>query len=452
MAHHSHLPSTPASTAPDRLQTAAYRRYLLGVLLLVLAFNYVDRLALGLLLQDIKADLALSDTQLGLLSGLAFAFFYSVMGIPIARWADRSDRISIIAVTTGLWSLAVAACGAAGSFAQMLLVRVGVGIGEAGCIPPAHSLIADHFDRTERPRAVGIYMLGQPLSFVFGYFLAGWLNQLYGWRWTFVALGVPGIILALLVRLTLRDPRSRGPRAKDGADAEIPFRQVVATLWRNRSFRHLLMCFAVIQFFGYGILQWKPAFFIRSYGLDTATVGTWFAAIYGIGGLLGTYLGGELATRYAAGRERNQLLGIAAAFAFFAVVSTCVYLAPTLHLALALLALATIGVAGITGPLFATVQTLVTPRMRAMSIAVIYLFANLIGMGLGPLAAGAISDALRPFYGEESLRYALMALSPGYLWASFHLWRASRTISGDLMAAAEPAVVATPTADRTDAP
>ena len=162
------------------MRATVYRNYLLTVLLVILAFNYVDRVALGLLLQDIKVDLDLSDTQLGFLSGIAFALFYSVMGIPIARWADRGNRVMIITVTTALWSVAVALCGLAGSFLQLLLIRIGVAVGEAGCIPPAHSLIADYFTRAERPRAVARYMLGGPLSFVIGYFLAGWLNQLCG--------------------------------------------------------------------------------------------------------------------------------------------------------------------------------------------------------------------------------------------------------------------------------
>src|SRR5688500_10553590 len=164
-----------------------YKQYLLAVLLVVLASNYMDRLALGLLLQDIKVDLALSDTQLGFLSGIAFALFYSVMGLPIARWADRGNRVAIITFTTVLWSAAVALCGVAGNFVQLLLIRMVVAVGEAGCIPPAHSLIADYFTRAERPRAVAIYMLGGQLSVV-GYFAAGWLNELYGWRVTFMLL------------------------------------------------------------------------------------------------------------------------------------------------------------------------------------------------------------------------------------------------------------------------
>jgi len=201
------------------MQEGMYRRYLLAVLLLIQAFNAVDGLTLGIVLQNIKLDLHLTDTQLGFLSGIAFALFYGVMGIPIARWADRGNRITIIATTTALWSVAVSLCGVAANFTQLLLIRVFVAVGEAGCIPPAQSLIADYFPRAERPRAIGIYMLGGSVSVVIGYTLAGWLNQLYGWRATFIMIGLPGVALAALARFTLREPRiarSEGTPAEPG--------------------------------------------------------------------------------------------------------------------------------------------------------------------------------------------------------------------------------------------
>jgi MFS transporter, Spinster family, sphingosine-1-phosphate transporter len=409
---------------------------LLAVLLVILAFNYVDRMALGLLLQDIKLDLNLSDTQLGFLSGIAFALFYSVMGIPIARWADRGNRVTIITITTALWGAGVALCGAAGSFLQLLLIRIGVAVGEAGCVPPAHSLIADYFTRKERPRAVAIYMLGGPLSVAIGYFLSGWLNEFYGWRMTFLLLGLPGIALATLASFTLKEPRSQKPTGVlAGSRGEQPsLKEVCATLWANRTFRHLLFGFSVAYFFGYGIGQWKAAFFVRSYALATGELGTWFAAIYGLGGLLGTYCGGEWAARYAADNERLQLTVMTIAYCSLAILSAGIYLSPDAHLAFALMGVAAFGVATVNGPLFATIQTLVPPQMRAISIALIFLFANLIGMGLGPLAAGVLSDTLSPLFGNESLRYALLILCPGYFWCGWHFWRASRTVTGDLTA------------------
>jgi MFS family permease len=418
---------------------------MLAVLMVVLAFNSVDRVALGLVLQDIKLALHLSDTQLGVLSGIAFALFYSIMGVPIARWADRGNRVAIISVTTALWSAMVALCGSAASFAQLLLIRVGVAVGEAGCVPPAHSLIADFFSRAERPRAVALYMLGGPLSMVIGYFVAGWLNEFFGWRTTFVILGLPGLVLALVAWFTLKEPRcvakerAPGPGAPGEspvmeASATVGFGEVCTTLWRNATFRNLLLCNAVISFFTFGIMQWQPAFFIRSYGLKTGELGTWFAVIYGLGGMLGTFIGGEWASRRAANNEELQLKVLCGVVAGFGVLSVGIYLAPNLPLALGLLGLAAMGAYTFNGPLFATIQTLVPENMRATSIALFYLFANLVGMGLGPLAAGAMSDFFRSWAGEESLRYSLLALSPGYFWSAWHLWRASIHVTRDLAA------------------
>ena len=205
------------------MKASAYRNYMLGVLLIMLAFNNADGLALGLVLQNIKVDLHLSDTQLGFLSGIAFALFYAVMGIPIARWADRGNRVTILTLTAAVWSVMMALCGMVTSFAQLLLVRIGVAIGETGCMPPAFSLIPDYFTRAERPRAVAIYLLGSNVSFVIGYLLAGWFNQLYGWRATFILLGLPGLVPAALAWFTLSEPRLEKSTATIGNIAEATY-------------------------------------------------------------------------------------------------------------------------------------------------------------------------------------------------------------------------------------
>jgi MFS family permease len=419
--------------------TDGSKRYLLTLLVVILAFNMVDRWMLGLVLQDIKSDLHLSDTELGLLSGIAFALFYSLAGIPIARWADRGDRVTLIAATIALWSGAMALCGLATSFLQLLLIRVVVAVGEAGCIPAAHSLIADYCTRAERPRAAARFMLGGPLSVLMGYLIAGWLNEFYGWRATYMLVGLPGVLLGLLAWLTLREPRRSRPSSTQAhpgstvtARAPPGLKQVCATLWANTTFRHLLCGFSVIYFFGAGIATWQPAFLMRSYGMDTGALGTWFTVIYGLGGLLGTYWGGEWASRYAAGDERRQLKAIAAAYCVFGVISSGVYFAPNQYVAFALMGVGAVGVNMAIGPIFGTLQTLIPERMRALSVALIYLFANLIGLGVGPLLAGALSDVLTPRLGSESLRYALLALCPGYIWGAWHYWRASGTVLGDM--------------------
>lgn len=407
------------------------------MLAVIFASNGVERLALSIVLQDIKLEFGLSDTQLGLMSGLAFALFYSIVGVPIARWADRGNRVAIISIATALWSAGVALCGLAANFLQLLLIRVGVAVGEAGCIPPAHSLIADYFARAERPRAVSQFMLGGPLSLLLGYFVAGWLNQTFGWRMTFVLLGLPGVILAAVAWLSLHEPRrhrsAAGPLSNaNPAQGQPSLKVVCTTLWGNVSFRYILLSFAITAFFGNGIGKWLPAFFVRSFGLQTGELGTWLALVYGLGSLIGIFWGGELATRFAKNNESLQLKGMSLTFVFVGVISVFVYLATNHYVAFALMAISAV-VSGTThGPLFATIQTLVPERMRAVSVSLIFLFANLVGMGLGPLAAGALSDALRPLFGEESLRYTLLALCPGFLVGAWCLWRASRTVEVDI--------------------
>jgi MFS family permease len=430
------------------VKASGYRHYLLGVLLVILAFNSVDRLALGLVLQDVKNELRLSDTQLGLMSGIAFALFYSVMGLPIARWADRGNRVTIISLTTALWSAAVALCGTASTFLQLLLMRAAVAVGEAGCIPPAHSLIADYFARAERARAVSIYMLGGPLSVVVGYFLAGKLNELFGWRAMFMILGLPGLVLAAVTWISLREPRAlpcASDKASEHSNQSVTTQSAIAqsspvpglmtvcrTLWTIRTFRQLVFCFSIVSFFAYGVLQWQPTFFIRSFGMNTAELGGWFALIYGAGGLAGTYAGGALASRYGANDERWQLRAIAVVFALFGVLSAFIYLSPSRTVALALMSASAVVGAMVNGPLFAIIQTLVPERMRATSIVLVYLTANLVGMGLGPLAVGALSDGFQPWAADQSLRYALLVLCPCYFWGSWHLVLASRTVAHDL--------------------
>jgi MFS transporter, Spinster family, sphingosine-1-phosphate transporter len=450
------------SESDHQMRQAGYKYYLLILLMTILAFNYLDRIALEVVAQNIKSDLHLTDTELGLLSGIAFAFFYAIMGIPIARWADRGNRVAIITLTSALWSAMVVLCGRATSFLQLLLFRVGVGVGEAGCWPPANSLIPDYFTRAERPRAVAIYTLGSPLSSLIGFFAAGWLNQWFGWRIMFMLIGLPGLVLAGIVRLTIREPRlaksgvvSTGGRlgtasrpeeleaiatpqsaGAPAAASDEPegIREVVLTLWRIGTFRHLFVQFCVWYLFGCGLGQWTPTFFIRSFGFTSREVGIWMAVAYGVSGLIGTYVGGMLTTRYLARRERLQFMWIALVFCVVPLMWMAMFLTHNAYLSLALLSMGVLGGTTAMGPNFAAIQTLVPPRMRATAIALLFLCANLIGLGLGPLAAGAISDALRPRFGEESLRYALLTLCPGYFWAAWHVWRAANTVEGDMEA------------------
>jgi MFS family permease len=421
-------------------QGGFYRRYLLAMLMLVLAFSYVDRAVFSVVQQEIETDLHLSDSQLGILNGIGFALFFAAMGIPLARWADRGNRIAIIVLTASLWSVSVALCGAVSAFAPLLLLRIATAVGESGCGPTANSLIPDYFSRGALPRAVGFYMLGGPLGTAAGYFAAGGLNQAFGWRGTFVSVGIPGLVLAVLAAVTLHDPRSKPERplarTGDGAPAEAAlggsFKEVATLLMSHVTLRKLWLCYVVWYFCGWALQQWLPTFFIRSHGIGTKEVGAWFALACIVGGVLGSWLGGELSSRFAHRNERLQLQGAAAAFVFLAVCFGATLLVANVNVAFVALTLALLGASMIYAPLIATIQTLVPARMRATMLALGTLLPTFVGMGLGPSVTGAVSDALRPFAGEESLRYALLLICPGFLLAAWYVWRASRTVMASI--------------------
>jgi MFS family permease len=412
----------------------AYRKYLVVLLATIAAFSFTDRLALGVALQSIKLDLRLSDTQLGFLTGIAFAFFYATFGLVIGRWADRGNRATLIAVTTGLWSVVVTLTGMAASFMELLMIRVSVGVGEAGCMPTAYSLMSDSFSRSERPRAFGVYGLAGPASALLGYLVAGWLNQQYGWRVMFVVIGIPGIALTAAAAAVVREPRLLTSKViRAGHTSGVPpMREVLRRLQANASYRNLLFALAVNYFCGWGILQWAPTFFIRTYGLKTAVLGMWFAGSVGVGGLVGTLLGGHLASRRAGSMERLQLRVLAVTNCVFGLISAAVYLSRNYHVSFALIGIANVVSTLGSGPIFSATEAVVPERMRAIAISIVFFFANLIGMGLGPLVVGVLSDTLRPVVGPESLRYALIVMGPGYLWGGWHLWRAARSVHRDI--------------------
>ena len=407
-----------------------YKNYMLILLTIIAAFNYLDRYVLALVLEPIKQEFQLSDGQLGLLTGFAFALFYASAGIPIARWADRGNRNTIVTITTGLWSAMVALSGLVGSFYQLLLVRVGVAVGEAGCLPTGQSLISDYFDRAERPRAMAIYWMCAPISVILGYFGGGWLAEYLGWRMTFVVMGLPGILIAIIAKFTLREPRIKESLVV--APDQPSFKDVIYSLWKGPSFRHIVVAFCIAYFFGLGIGQWLPTFFIRSHGMGAGEVGSWLALTWGICGVLGTYLGGLLAGRYANHKEGLQMRAVALLFILngFLYVMICLSLSQVVALTL-------LGLTGVTFGLtsavvFSAILSLVNDRMRSTAMALIFLLANLVGLGLGPIAVGLLSDVLMPQYGNESLRYALVLFSPGYVWVAFHYWKSGRTIEAEI--------------------
>ena len=425
-----------------------YRRYLLICLAAIYAFNFMDLLTFGMALQSIKVSLKLSDTELGVLSGLPFSLFYSTIGVGLGWWADVGNRVAILSITRVLWAVFVVLTGRAGSFMQMFGVRIAVAAGESGCLPPAYSLIGDCFPRQERARAFGIFNIGIPLSTVLGFFAAGWLIQHYGWRETFTIMGMPGFALSIVAWLTLKEPRNQrsatagpaGSATAAGVRVAVAIRDRVPqapwatfrSLWGNATYRNLLLAFVTLQFYATGLGQWQAAFFIRSYGMAPGELGAWLAIASGIPAMIGSPLGGAIASRWAGSNERVQLVFVSVIYCFIATVWPCVYLTRNDHIAFALMAASTLVASMSTASVMSAMQAVVPSRMRAVSIMIVFLFANLVGFGLGPLLTGVLSDALRPRFGIDSLRYALVLMSPWSLLYSWFTLRASRTAATDV--------------------
>lgn len=435
--------STPTSAAEsDSAITRRVAGYGLFMLTLVYAFNFIDRQILVILQEPIKQEMALSDAQLGLLSGFSFALVYITAGIPIAYWADRSNRRNIIAGSLAIWSGMTALSGLAQNYTQLLLARIGVGIGEAGGSPPAHSMISDYYPPAQRATALAIYSSGIYLGIAAGYLFGGVISQVYGWRIAFMVAGVPGILLAMLLVLTVREPvRGRWESAPRAAYTPT-LRETLQLLTRYRSFWYLAAAGGLSAFVTYGTGNFGPSFLMRSHGLTLGEVGVILGITSGVGGMLGTFLGGYLTDRLGTRDKRWYFwlpaiagtmvlpLGIpylllenttvAIGFMFFKLVMANCYLAPALAIA----------------------HTLVPPAMRALTSAVLLFVFNMVGLGLGPLTVGLLSDFYVAYFGDDSLRYAMLTAvalgSPAvvlFLLAARHL-RADLASSMGLQAGA----------------
>ena len=416
-------------------QSAATRRYALLLLTVVYAFNFIDRQLLAILQESIKADLGLSDGQLGLLAGFAFAIFYVTAGIPIARWADRSNRRNIVAGAVFLWSFMTAVSGFAQNYVQLLLARIGVGVGEAGGSPPSHSIISDIFPPEKRASAMGFYSTGVNIGILFGFLLGGWLNEFFGWRVAFIVVGLPGIFVALLVRATLAEP-IRGLSENKHTAPEEPspgLGETLNILWSRRSFRHMSLAAALNAFCGYSTASWTASFMIRSHSMSTGELGTWLAMISGVGGAIGVIAGGILADKLALRDKRWYVWVPAAAGAISVPFVAAVYIADTAYMALILSIIPGLLHNVYLGSTIATTHGLVGLRMRALSSAILFLILNIIGLGLGPLVVGMLSDSLQASEGAHSLRQAMLYLLPPIMaWSTIHFLLAARSLRADL--------------------
>ena len=421
-----------------------YRWYVLAVLTLVYTFNFVDRQILVILQEQIRAELTLMDWQLGLLSGLAFAVFYSILGLPIAHYSETLGRKRVIAVALAFWSAMTALSGAAQNFVHLLLIRIGVGVGEAGGSPPSHSIISDIFPQRRRALALSIFSMGVYFGYLVAYSIGGWVAEDLGWRWTFVIVGLPGILLAVLVALTVKEPpRGFAERMEAERKGIAPgpdvgkrpdFGETMRLLWSRTAFRHLALASALHSMVGYGVGNFVPSFIIRAHGMPIGELGWRLALIMGIGGAAGVTLGGFLADKLAV-RNPNWYVWVSA-------------LSLTVTLPLTLLAFLAQDIGSMwpayipylmisamwLGPSIAVTHSLVGLRQRAVASAALFFIINLVGLGLGPLIVGSLSDLMRPTYGDaDGLRYAIIGTAlTANIWAIIHYLLASRTLQQDM--------------------
>ncbi len=401
------------------------KRKTLSILVVVYTLNLIDRQILGILGENVKQDLGLSDTQLGFLTGFAFVLFYVTMGIPIARLADRANRVKIIGASLFVWSVMTASCGMVQNIWQLALARMSVGVGESGCTPAAHSLISDLYGPKERATALATFSLGIPIGTFTLFMAGGWITEFLGWRVAFYALGLPGALLAFYVWRRVEEPVRGASESVHTGEPAPPLNEVLARLWNLPAYRHLVVGCSLAGMGNYGLVLWLAPYYIRVHGMSVGEVGTWLAIYLGLVSGIGTYAGGWISDRLGKINSQYTLKFVSVALIGVAPLAIAAIMARNTALSLGLLVVPQLLNSMWFGPTWATAQNLVPPNMRALTASILIFMMSTIGLGLGPQLVGILSDVLRPDYGIDSLRYGLATVASMYLWAAFHYWRSA---------------------------
>lgn len=428
----------PVSVGSTARPQAVYAWYVLAILVAVYSFNWMDRYVLVILLQPIQRDLRLSDGQLGLLSGFAFALVYSLAGIPLARWADRGSRRSLICLGMVIWSAMTAISGLAGSFAQLIAARFGVALGESACSPAASSLIADYFPAHRRATAFAIYGLGISIGMALGLSLGGAASEHFGWREALMLVGLPGVLMAVIVRVTVREPVRGQQEAAIIEPPPLSLSDTVRTLLGRKCFLAYGAGLGLCSLSGNAFETWTPTYLMRLFHMSSSSVGAWTGSVEGVGGILGTLAGGVLADRLGR-RDERWYLWIPALTAGAMVPSMYLFLHNSGTSMFVFYFVTVVCAGAYMAPLIALTQCLMPPRLRAQATALVYLLLNLIGPGAGPLLAGLLSDRLAGLYGAGALRLSLtLTLSGAVIGVALILY-AARLLPSELAAAAKAA-------------
>ncbi|CAN5261867.1 MFS transporter [soil metagenome] len=402
--------------------------------------NFLDRQIVNIVAEPIKKDLGLADWQLGLLTGTAFAVLYSVATIPIARLSDRGNRVWILSTCLALWSFCTAICGLAAQFWQMLAARLFVGLGEAGCAAPAQSLISDITPPERRAWALGIYSLGVPFGALLGLVMGGIVAATWGWRWTFLLPGITGVVVAVLIVLTVGDPRSG--RRKSVQPKRESILRLLSQLWTSRSFRYVTIGSSLSAYVGFSTQAFFASFFLRAHGAEIAFlagpvkpiafVGITLGLVLGLGGALGTYFGGIAADKAKSRFPGGYLLIPAASMIVLVPFMAATFLVGGALTAFVMLTITAIFKSTWFGPTYAATHSLVAPENRATATAILLLIVNLVGLGLGPLVTGAVSTLLATKLGDvEGLRWSLVSVVVPSLLSGFFYWLGSRSFDAE---------------------
>jgi MFS family permease len=424
-----------ASAAPvnaDDVSTMRQRWYVLFIMMLVYTISIADRYVFSQVQEQIKSEMHLSDFGIGLVGGISLGLFYVTMGLPLSWLADRKNRRNLLAFSITVWSIATALCGVSKTFVQLLLARIGVGIGEAGGTPPCNSIVADYFPAARRPMAMTIFALGAPIGAWLGADMAGAISHAYGWRAAFLTLGAPGVILAIIIMLTIKEPK-RGQLDAVSGDETPTFAETMRFLGTQKAALHAMMGGGLSAFWGWGLMWFTSSFLQRNYQLNEAQAGAITGPIHLWMGIAASLVTAWLLTKPAFASPKRVIMLLSGVTALATIPSFIAYYTHSLPLATAMFWIFIPAIYFYIGPAFALVQNLAPPKMRAMFVAISLLFANLLNLVIIPPLIGWLSDSFAGPAGADgqSLRLALLILAPTGFWAAYHYWAAGKTIVED---------------------